>query len=464
MAASGYGMPAPLIIVVVAVQERHSHVTANLLLASLQRLLAPRTPITSSPSPPNIDLIRAQCQPSSKQGPRPSQTLPTTTAARSLRHHLLARADTLTDTTTRPKEEPLHNDIVLDMYLKITGAKYRDDIVRRYGLDAGSEELRMDFTGGTYFTCTELRVAPSPAQLPVMAASTSLNSQIFSYKPPHRYVPPVATSRPLHKCHEYRDGRQSADISHYHFQPPDSPANRCILSTNVQIIDRFYPVRKAHQLPVLGVVHGGDLKGTEILEGVNGYGRSHSTSSTTISTATRARAGCRITRHEAFQSIPKLSTGRCADLKGSSRLRGEPPRLGVCAARESRARLHDVMSRVSKWTTADAMKWDDAAEEEVLQSQSPHFNDENACAEASTVRCGSSIVRNSNPVRQTTFRLDHAKAFVIPASKTSSRYVSKQEGTVTIKKKKDDSQRTIRHRRSHSMQDNPTCTSLFLQI
>lgn len=155
-----------------------------------------------------------------------------------------------------------------------------------------------------------------------MAASTSLNSQIFSYKPPYPYVPPVATARPLHGCQAYRDGRQSGDISHYHFQPPDSPANRCTLSTNIQIIDRFYPVHKSHQLPVLGIVHGGDLEGTEVLEGVKGYGRSHSARSATILTATRARAGCRITRHKVFQSVPTPSMGRCADLKGSERLRG----------------------------------------------------------------------------------------------------------------------------------------------
>lgn len=57
-------------------------------------------------------------------------------------------------------------------------------------------------------------------------------------------------------------------------------------------------------------------------------------------------------------------------------------KVGCMLSRESRARLHDAMSRVSKWTMADAMKWDDAAEEEVLQS---HFNDENACAEGTFV-------------------------------------------------------------------------------
>ncbi len=60
-------------------------------------------------------------------------------------------------------------------------------------------------------------------------------------------------------------------------------------------------------------------------------------------------------------------------------------KVGCMLSRESRAQLHDAMSRVSKWTTADAMKWDDAAEEEDLQSQSPHFNDENACAEGTFV-------------------------------------------------------------------------------
>lgn len=46
-------------------------------------------------------------------------------------------------------------------------------------------------------------------------------------------------------------------------------------------------------------------------------------------------------------------------------------KLDVCATRESRARLHNEMSRVSEWTPTGAVKWDGAAEEEDSQSQSP---------------------------------------------------------------------------------------------
>ncbi len=47
------------------------------------------------------------------------------------------------------------------------------------------------------------------------------------------------------------------------------------------------------------------------------------------------------------------------------------------------------MSRVSEWTLAvveTSMKWNGAAEEEDLQSQSPHCSNENACTEGTFVR------------------------------------------------------------------------------
>ncbi|PBK79207.1 hypothetical protein ARMGADRAFT_1040973, partial [Armillaria gallica] len=101
-------------------------------------------------------------------------------------------------------------------------------------------------------------------------------------------------------------------------------------------------------LLVLGVVHGGDWEGTEVLEGDNW-------------TFYEAQ---QITFYQECVLTRRVGQGSEESL------------------RESRAQLYDVMSCVSDWTPADAMrsmKWDDSAEEEDSQSQSPHFSDENAC-------------------------------------------------------------------------------------
>ncbi|PBK71094.1 hypothetical protein ARMSODRAFT_973578 [Armillaria solidipes] len=87
------------------------------------------------------------------------------------------------------------------------------------------------------------------------------------------------------------------------------------------------------------------------------------------------------------------------------------------------------------------MKWDGMAEDEDSQSQGPKFSDENACAEGSTIRHGSSIV-GIGGWNNSVLRVDHANVFQgvvrILSPPASSRYVSQQKDTRGAKKKKDD--------------------------
>ncbi|SJL12528.1 uncharacterized protein ARMOST_15955 [Armillaria ostoyae] len=98
---------------------------------------------------------------------------------------------------------------------------------------------------------------------------------------------------------------------------------------------------------------------------------------------------------------------------------------GLYARPESRARLRDVMSRVSEWTLADAM------------------NAENVCGEGSTIRRGSAIVGIGNShlrVRTLTKDLDSLtrRIITIPAFQHIRLPTKVYQGT---KKKKDDFQR-----------------------
>ncbi|KAK0443165.1 hypothetical protein EV421DRAFT_1903672 [Armillaria borealis] len=154
---------------------------------------------------------------------------------------------------------------------------------------------------------------------------------------------------------------------------------------NQRIIDRLYPIPKAYQL---GVVHDGDLEGTEVLEGDNGtfYEPRQITSIrfTTILTATRARAGCLINGHETFRVAWRRAFEVRENLRGVLQYQRvdhrEMLKVDVCAARESRARLRDVMSRVSEWTQ--------------LTQRLDEFS-----AEGSAVRRGSAIVDIDDSVR-----------------------------------------------------------------
>ncbi|KAK0227460.1 hypothetical protein EDD85DRAFT_975081 [Armillaria nabsnona] len=140
------------------------------------------------------------------------------------------------------------NEMAVDMRPKIAGVKY-------------------DMCAPVLPSCYSWRRLP--LYIPKSCPTNLLIHKHHRHRPSHK-------SPWFSQCRAYRDGRQSADISHY--QQTDS--------THARIIDHFYLVLKSHQLLMLGVAHGGDLEGTEVLGEITGHftrrGRSPSVRSTTI--------------------------------------------------------------------------------------------------------------------------------------------------------------------------------------